>query len=221
MPLTDPHIYARGASDYRENPTKNFLILAAMVEHGISFGARRYALASYEPADNISLDFNVSDSVELLKGLEPFYRSFIPKMKIFLPIKNNTHAYWTISRLRPDLLEKFSSCIMALYRKKRVREKSLSFGVKLEESRCGGCVKCAEEYIHGVVFGHQCFNRKYMERCLDVLWRTEKETYGGETPNLTQLVDECVDFKFIKKHVPDWASFNPAVDDFLDYAAEI
>ena len=133
MPLTVPHIYARGASDYRENPTKNFLILAAMVEHGICFGARRYALASYEPMNLISIDFNVSDSVELLKGLEPFYRSFISKMKILLPIKNNTHAYWTIAYLRPDLFRKFTSCLMPVYRKKRIREKSLSYSIKLEE----------------------------------------------------------------------------------------
>ena len=218
MPLLVQSIVTEGKSSFVENPVKNFLILAMMVETGIRQGINLYAAGSdAHLGSTVNPEYDLSDAKELYQLLDVFYARYIPGYKSFLWIESATGAFHTIWLHKPSMFHhyEFSSCILPEFRKPNVRKANLAKGIRLEGSRCGSCNKCAKEYLHAVLFGVAPFDRAYAERCVEII--RAKDFQENSKPEEPFLDHEVFDIDFLKANMPTWFDFDKgSTAPFLD-----
>jgi len=215
MPLHVEEISIHGKTDFVENPIKNFLILAMMVEWGRQCGIMRYALGSdAHLGSTVNPEYDLSDSVELLAMAGDFYRHYMPHFDIITEVQSATDAFYTIWKRAAHILrlKDYLSCILPEFRKPNVQAANIRKGIVLQAARCGSCNKCAKEYLHDVIFGFQPFNKEYAERCVvNIAKRDYQENVQVET-----FFDyEAVDVPFLQTNVPSWADFDPKKENFI------
>lgn len=203
MPLVELKVQVTGSGDFVENPVKNHFILALMVEYGWRQGISTYAFGCDDHlGTTVNPNYNMSDAIELFALLVPFYRQYMPQFNVVNPIANGTDAYYTVYRLRPDLFKEgaFASCMMPSYRKPAIRKANLAKGIKLEESRCGSCKKCAYEYIHAALFGVSDYDATYFGRCIESLRKHAESNHPTATKfTAAQAVAQYVDIPFLRR----------------------
>ena len=187
LELIEVIITISGKCDYKEHPIKNQFILSNMVDYGISRGITNFAMGNIK-ADILStqsLDYNLSDGLELFEEIEGFYKSYIPNFKIHTLLDTDTHSYKIIMN-ELELLKYVSSCILPTRFKKNAREANIrKFGDKVEfmNGRCGSCYKCAMEYIHIVLLQVVDKDEVYHKHCMKVLKKNlyqQFPSYSGD-----------------------------------------
>ena len=221
LPLVERGLTVRGnCKPFAENPVKNHLIEAMMVDYGLQHGITNYAFGSgskHNSADTINPLFSMSDAAELYEELERFYQRAMPAFRSLHLHNNNTDSYWTICTQRPDIARAYAyqSCMMPDFRRPHVRQACERRGVTwLEKSRCGNCMKCAEEYIHNVLFGMAPYNRAYLERCVACLERSAYQDVIADK-SLAGLLGFYMDIPFLQAQLPAFR-YDPATEHFVD-----
>lgn len=165
----------KSAKFYTEHPIKNHLILAMMVQYGLPLGTTTYALANITEDYAVSQtnpDANLSDFVELYESLVPFYRQYLPSFNLYFPLRNTTHALYTIYRHNPAWLDETGYCMTGIhYRPSIRRANQRRFGITPVGDSCGSCKKCSYMYLHKVAFGVISPNPGYLDNCMKALRR--------------------------------------------------
>lgn len=161
-----------GRGDFAENPTKNALILALMVDYGLRRGISNYSLGSAQDETLETLDkmSSLSDAVELYDLLEEYYKLYIPTFKLLNTIQNEKESYQTIIDTDSDLLKHTISC-MAPYRfQKNLRRKNIKKYGMLFTKGCGvSCFKCAHELLVLDKAGIQPITQPVRQKCIALI----------------------------------------------------
>ena len=166
LPFVVFETHLKGKRAWVENPIKNQLILALLVDHGLKFNICQHAQGNLYRDSNkaIDLDMGLSDTIEMYDVAAAVYGSYIKNFKLFSTmLKNGTDSFLTIFNYNPNLFEHLSSCMMPYMYKKSMRERiTKKFNVELLDGRCGCCYKCADEFLHFTLFGLVPFNEPYI-----------------------------------------------------------
>ena len=141
--------------------------------------------------------------------------------KLYFPLRNTTHALYTIYRHNPAWLDEAGCCMTGIhYRPSIRRANQRRFGVTPVGDSCGSCKKCSYMYLHKVVFGIVSANAGYLDNCMKALRRhIVEDAYYKDYKKISdnEVIGTHVDFKFLKQTFPRLEQFDPARERFLDY----
>lgn len=170
-----------GSSDYIENPIKNQLILAMMVDHGMRIGVKDFAQGNLlcDTVQEYDISCGYSDCYEMYDVLQPFFSSVLPGYRYHHLLEDDTDSLDTIVHNKRDTLPLIQSCMTPLrYREKLHNDNNRKYGVQLMTNRCGSCYKCAIEWLHLMLWGDETPNRAFAHHCIDMLVRGLARTFG-------------------------------------------
>ena len=208
-PIMEVKINISGNKDYNEHPLKNILILCLLIDLGTKYGATAFGLGNIfeENSTHGSLDYDLSDSYDMIQAFNHFVKSILPTYRYLTYIHDNLQSFYTIYKRDKRLLPLLSTCITPDYRKPMIRRSNVSkFGKDcVPDNCCGSCYKCADYYLFRVEFGLAKRNPEYVKKCfeskakfdtnyvLDVTFDRKKyNRWGGFYTEETQvLCDRC------------------------------
>lgn len=192
--LYEYSLHIDGKSDYIENPTKNHLILALMVDKGLSLGIRNFSLGTVytDGIDTTSKEYMLSDSIEPLRWLEEYYSQYVEDFKLHIVLKNETESYCIIARNDIDFLDTTFSCMTpARYKHNLVSHNTEKYEVNMLAGRCGSCYKCAQEAIVLNALGITSYNDRFINHCKNIISNMQdKFDATSLNPDDTPWLDE-------------------------------
>lgn len=150
MPIIVKTLKTKGKSDYMDNPVKNQLILAGMVQYGLKHGITNFTLGDFynDTLEVSNYECNLSDAKEMWDSIEHFFKYSMPAFKYHHIFKNYTECYIQILKIQPALLDKVMGCVAPLrFRQSYKDHNEDKFKIKLLDNRCGSCWKCCAEYL--------------------------------------------------------------------------
>lgn len=160
-----------GNKEYNEHPLKNILILCLLIDAGIKHGVTAYGIGNTFDDDSIygSLDYDLSDSYDLLKAFSYFMRGIMPEFKWIHYVSNTKESFYTVWKYNKSLIPLLSTCITPDYRRPMIRKANIAkYGADLlNRDGCGSCYKCAFEYQMKQSFGMVRLSKPYYQRCLE------------------------------------------------------
>jgi len=183
VPVVYRHVKVAGQSDYIENPTKNQLILALMVEYGMSKGFHTYTQGNLlcDTTKEQDISSGYSDSWEMYDAATQYFRLHQPDYQYLHLLKNDSDSLKTIIDYDPGLLKLVRSCMTPLRYRESLRKKNISkYGVDLMPNRCGSCYKCGSEFLHLVAFGFRPAKdiRPFAEHSIEMIVKGLEKTFG-------------------------------------------
>lgn len=169
LEYVEEEVRLSGKQDFPDHPFKNQLIMAHMVDYGITLGVTDYYMGNhrFENCDGANVRLEFSDSGEQIDLFDTFIRSFVNNYQRETLLENNEHAIKIVADHDPKMFELFTSCVMPAYRKPMLRkyiEKNYPAGVLLP-GRCGYCYKCTKEYMLLADWGLLPMDKPFYERC--------------------------------------------------------
>ena len=159
---------------FPDNPFKNQLVLAIMLDLGAERGITKYAVGSdwTTPLSEAAVGYTITDSVEVNREYWRGVQKYFPEAELLF-IDNADKKYQRLQYLYKfhfTALNKVSSCICPTrFRKFRHGQNIAKYGVPLMDGRCGSCYKCSMEYILLVEAGLVPKNKAYFQHCWDIL----------------------------------------------------
>lgn len=173
LPLYIDSITLSGHHIYTEHPMKNMIFMNGAIQYGIrnNIGVQ-IATGNYKTSylDNSAFEMCGGDCIEMWEVYESIIHKIIQQFKIHLVLENINDAFERLIDY-PDLLNLSYSCIgrygLRKYRRQKLMDK---FNIDLPENRCGGCYKCAVEYIYYADHGLYKYNEDYYKYCLHILY---------------------------------------------------
>lgn len=208
-PIKEVRISINGNKEYNEHPLKNILILCLLVDLGIKHGASSFALGNIfeENSTHGSLDYDLSDSFDMIRAFNVFMRSIMPHYEYLSYIHDNLQSFYTVYKRDKTLIPLLSTCITPDYRKPMIhRSNTAKYGKEcVPEGRCGGCYKCADDYLFRRAFGLSRHNQAYVQRCVEIKHKFDQNyvldvqfdrkqwnQFGGKNTDSVQvLCDRC------------------------------
>lgn len=168
--LTTHEVSGFGKSSYKENPVKDQLILAMMVDYGSKRGTTKYTMGLHtsEVQKESNILYNWSDSVEMMAAGNAWIKSEIPEFEFFWCVKNHSQSLSIICEENFDLLQYTTSCLTPhRFQKMRREETEKKYGVELLKNRCGVCWKCCCEWMNLFALTKVKPDDFYLKRCFD------------------------------------------------------
>lgn len=178
IPLRIETIKTTGKSKRLENPVKNLLVLAMMLDFGLWRGVSTYALGTQINRPNglsdfyTSLDFSDSPDV-LFIGSELFRQLPQFRLRVGELGLSNIDTYYSMKLILShkrgwELLTASRSCMTQFrFREMRKKHNHKKYGVELLPGRCGSCWKCCIEYLVLDALGAIKKNEDFILHC----WR--------------------------------------------------
>ncbi len=170
FPLIELKVTITGTKEWNEHPLKNILILCMMIDEGLKHGVTAYGFGATFDDDSTygSLDYDLSDSFDMLKAFVFFVRQFIPDFRLLTYMCNTLQSFYTIVRYDKRIIPLLSTCITPDFRKPMIRKHNIeTYGADvLSAHGCGTCYKCADEYLFKQKFGLVRYSQAYANRCL-------------------------------------------------------
>lgn len=169
-----------GDTDFNENPTKNALILAMMIDYGVKQGITNYAQGSATDDNLGNLDklSSLSDAKELYMQLEEYYRQYIPNIEFFYPVVNNKDSYKTVIDTDVELLKFTASCMTPFrYQQSLRRSSSKKYDIRLTKG-CGvSCFKCCQELMILEQEGYKELTPAVRAKCVEEFKKQDGDRY--------------------------------------------
>lgn len=200
-----------GVMIFGSHPLKNQMILAFMVDFGVTAGAVHYVQGNFtsEVVANASRHFNFTDAVEVQQAANKFFAGAVGGYRgIDAILYAESESMAVINENLPTAFEHIESCMTGLRYKAGVRAANLRKfqRVPLLPGRCGSCYKCAGEYLHLVSFGIYPEDEAYTRHCLNIMraWvpklSTEKDVTIERAVSFF-VVKDFVDISWLSKHI--------------------
>lgn len=133
-----------------ENPTKNHLILARMIDTYSQLNITQYFLGTYteETTDNTSAHFGLSDSYDLYKLFQKAINHTFPSFRVYGFCKSDAHAHAYIFQKDLELTYLCDSCLLPnMYLKNIRKTNETKYNITIPQNRCYSCWKCAQEAL--------------------------------------------------------------------------
>lgn len=157
---------------FPDNPFKNQLVLAMMLDICVPKGIYRFALGSdwTTPLSEAVVGFTITDSIEVNREYWAGVRQRLPQAELlFIPddVKKVHRLAYLFDK---GALADVSSCVSPLRFRQSLHERNeQKYGLHLMPNRCGSCYKCAMEYILLVEAGRIPKNPKFYDHAWDTL----------------------------------------------------
>lgn len=197
-PISELKVSIQGNKEYNEHPLKNILILCLLIDTGIKQGAAAYGLGNIfeENSTHGSLDYDLSDSFDMIKAFNLFAKSVLPNYRYLSYIHDNMASFYTIYKHDKNLINLLSTCITPDYRKPMIhRANTAKYGSDcVADDMCGSCYKCADNYLFRQSFGMVRLNMPYYKHCMEVKAKFDTNYMS--------------DFQFDKKKFNKWGGQN-------------
>lgn len=208
-PIKEVKINISGNKDYNEHPLKNVLILCLLIDLGRRSGVTAYGLGNIfeENSTHGSLDYDLSDSYDMLWAFNRFVRGLLPQYRYLTYIHDNLQSFYTVYKRDKRLISQLSTCITPDYRKPMIhRSNAAKYGKDcVPDDCCGSCYKCADYYLFRRQFGLVRHNPAYVRKCMEVKARFDSNyvldfqfdrkqwnRWGGkDTDEVQVLCDRC------------------------------
>lgn len=179
-----------------DNPIKNQLILAVMIDYGIQNKINNFALGNniYEKISECRVQYGISDSIENFNYFRDAIKKYISNINFYdIEIKKN-ECYQFVAENYFEAFEYVNSCISPHRFKKHLNKVNTEkYGiVPLSENRCMSCYKCAIEYITLSKFGYIPLNEKFKKHCFDVIRKKSDTIFTTKIAN-KQSTDEEIE----------------------------
>ncbi|MBQ2189059.1 MAG: hypothetical protein II401_10960 [Bacteroidales bacterium] len=172
-PYIEMKINFKGTKEYNEHPLRNILILSLMIDEGLKQGVTAYSLGNIFEYDtsHANIDYDLSDGIDILRSFSFFMQSLIPEFKLLCYIHDNLQSFYTVWKRDKALIPMLTTCCTPDFRKPMIRKHSLEkYGAAvLSETGCGGCYKCAREYLYKVKFGMISSSPAYTKRAMELI----------------------------------------------------
>lgn len=211
FPYIEVKINFGGKKEYFEHPLRNLLILCLMIDEGLKQGCRVYSLGNIfeDETSHANLDYDLSDGIDILRAWEYFMRGVIEGFQLKTYICNNLQSFYTIWRRDKDLIPLLTTCCTPDFRKPMIRKRSEAvYGrAVLSQTGCGGCYKCATEYLYKVKFGLCPSSPAYTKRSMELIQRFKDihpdnvafdrrlwNRYGGRDTDVVQVLCDRIGY---------------------------
>ena len=193
-----------GKHQYIEHPMKNMLIANGAINYCLEQGIYpNIVFGNYSDSelDGMEFEIDAGDSRDMWNIYENIIQTILPGFKIYTPLKNISDTYRILDDIH--IIEDCISC-MGPYRfrkhwKQRTEDK---YDISLMPNRCGGCAKCAFEYMVLVDRGDLEYNRDYYNHCMDILIKNTKKEVGIERPTLDLVWNRFFWYNISESHIP-------------------
>ena len=170
-----------------DNPIKNQLILAIMIDYGIKNGINNFALGNniYEKISECRVQYGISDSIENFDLFRNGIKEYIKNINFYdIEIKKN-ECYKFVAENYFDAFKYVNSCIsphrFKKYLNKTNKEK---YNIQpLSETRCMSCYKCAIEYITLSKLGFLQENEQFKKHCFDIIRKKSDTIFTTKIAN--------------------------------------
>lgn len=199
LPMVVRTVKLAGKLEYPENYVKNQFIVAAMVQWGAPQGIANYSLgnALSRTVATCHPRYTLTDTVELLKAMQPFFEASYPAYRYHWFLDNGTDSYRILVKYAPNSIPFVKGCLALPWQKKIWREANeRKYGLRLLPNRCGSCGKCCLEYVILYDMGYLDAaqgrgNAGFRKHCIDYLRRVApRETPHAKNPD--KLTDEQI-----------------------------
>ncbi len=208
-PITELKINIQGAKEYNEHPLKNILILCLLIDLGTKQGATAYGLGNIFEENSIhgSLDYDLSDSYDMIRAFGRFVKHMMPQYRYLTYIHDNLQSFYTVYKHDKALIPLMSTCITPDYRKPMIHKANVKkYGADcVLDDMCGSCYKCADNYLYRRAFGMVRHNQAYLMRCMEAKARFDTHYVldvhfdgkkynrwgGSNTEDVQVLCDRC------------------------------
>ena len=112
-PLMEVKISITGNKEYNEHPLKNILILCLLIDLGAKHGATAFGLGNIfeENSTHGSLDYDLSDSFDMIRAFNRFCKGIIPHYRYLTYIHDNLQSFYTVYKRNKGLVSLLSTCI--------------------------------------------------------------------------------------------------------------
>lgn len=157
-----------------DNPLKNQLIVASMLDYGIAAGIYEYGLGA-DMATGIGdckIGMTITDARETNEAFFAGVREYFPLFTAWLipdDIKKYDRLRYIVER-HESLLPYVYSCISPQrFREHLHKENVRKYGIDLLPGRCGSCYKCAMEYLLLMRLGYYRKDKAYTEHAWRIL----------------------------------------------------
>lgn len=168
---------------FPDNPFKNQLVLAFLMDIGIKKGIYRYAVGSdwTTPLSEAVVGFTITDSAEVYREFWEGVKARFPQAElVFIPdyVKKDERLRYLFEA---GALDDVSSCVAPFRFRESLHNANIKkYGVQLMRGRCGSCYKCAMEYLLLVEMGLIPKNDKFYNHA----WNTLATSKTAHRPDL-------------------------------------
>lgn len=172
LPFVEYKMIVRGKNEYAENPIKNQLIFAIMLDYGLKKGITHYSFGTYldSPTDELSFEYMLSDSSQMFDTFMTFVNQIYPEVDAPMFLNDCCEAYKIIIDTDKSLLKYTNSCMSPIrYVNGYVSRAKKTYGIDLLPNRCPSCYKCCTEAIILNEFGVTNYPEVYINHCKDVI----------------------------------------------------
>lgn len=185
-----------------ENPIKNQLIQAFLVDFGVNNGIYDIALGddysmSFERGDFI-LGTNTTDCREVQNAFEDGIGMIYPRIQFHMidrPIGSTSENKFDRLKKLIDYksIDTYYSCVGAgRFNKYNHDRENAKYGIELPKYNCGSyCTKCSLHNLLMCYSGITEYPKEFISKCWERLWRTEhgsiKALFGKDIPIETRI----------------------------------
>ena len=185
LPLCEWEVKLHGNHQYVEHPLKNWIFMNVALTYAVTeVGTINVAVGNFSSSVLEDNKFEVSsgDAMEMWDEYCKIVNDILPNFKVLVPLENVGDTLRAFEG-KKDLLEISQSCI-GTYRFKEYRGNIIrsKYGYPLMPHRCGGCWKCAIEYIYFCDHDMLEFNKEYYQYCLLRLFLSYNLVFPGDLP---------------------------------------
>ncbi len=161
------------AQKVEENPVKNQLIMAMMIDYCASKGYNKISIgySASLKEENAIAGINVTDCISVQDA-------FLKNIEIeFIPIKNANKGDRILYLNENKSLNYYYSCVSCgRFNEKLHHLNEDKYKVKLPRHNCGSCRKCARHYLLMIYLGIAPHNKDFEKHCWNILKDTKYNT---------------------------------------------
>lgn len=173
-----------------DNPLKDQLILASMIEYGIKNNIKLYTIGAGNAThiEDATIGMTVTDSIETNQYYWKGVQKYIPNIELKL-MPNDITKYDKLKYILeryPQCLNDLYSCISPHRFNKQLHDyNNNKYNIQLLDDRCGSCYKCCMEAILLSELGYYD-NKDFVQHCWDILAKSKnshrKDLFNKKIP---------------------------------------
>lgn len=185
--LVVQEVRLHGEHAWPDNPVKDQMILAMMLDYGVPLGISRYTMGVEKEnvGEKSNIRTNWSDQYEMFYLFREAVRQVQPEFSWNWVLDDHSQSYAIITQHRAaTLLDMTTSCVTPhRFQDLRKRQNEQKYGIRLPPHRCGSCWKCCVDYLCRWAYGLRDSTEgdpsvEFGRHCLDVFHRQWVGAYG-------------------------------------------
>lgn len=214
IPIVKDELQRKGKTDFVENPVKNLVFLARMVEWAVRNNCGVIQLGEYYDTgnDKVNVKFDMSDSIDFILAYEEAVQSIYPHISFDFMFESEATAMSYLIYKHKEVLPHIKSCLMPeRYFVRQLTMITDRYNIDPLPNRCMSCWKCCMEYVYLVLWGVIPLNKNYLEKKvlptfikkMPEIDRDWSETEEFKKATTKDLLSHVVELDELQKYIKD------------------